>query len=403
MMKSRNFGILLLAMVTGPAFAEGYFTPAVRGGVEYNTNRGMDTVSADEEDTTSYIVELEATLGYRTPRSDTRFVPMIRFREVSGATDIDPDGTDEYLNYRTRFVGERTQFDITGRYRREDVYEGELPPAGFDDFDPDDPTAGAGGRVTQDTRERIQLRPRYMFQMTPRIGIGMRAVAESVEYEKKTTDEEGYDYWSVDGFVTWRLTERWMMGIGPTVSSQETADHRQTDAYGIAVDFRYQWTQQSGVQIDTAVQRNTLDDDTTVAGGKEEVTRWRANVEAFHKGSEVSEWRMAAGRFLRPSTRGGKVTSDEVRFQYDRQLSQRLGALVAMRVMRDESVSAQQNQDEETYGRVELDLQYALTPRWSVVAGYEYTHQKFQADDTRADDHQLMIGISFRGLGPPPL
>jgi hypothetical protein len=396
-------GVLLTALV-GPAAmaADVHVQPGVELRAENHTNRSLQP-EGSENDESSYRAELGALLGIRTPRANTVINPRVRMQYNPDRKD-DKERVDAFLELTSDYRSERSTFEIVGRYDHQDLADAELDGAEFDDVDPDDPTAPQTGRATVgQSRDRIQVRPGYHFDVTERFGLGVAATYEAVRYETNQAFRRvDYDYGIGEGFLTWAFTPKTEVSLGGYASRYENADFSlTTDAVGASLKVDHRWTPELQALLDLRYERNDFEE---IDAGDPEMpllegssTDWSAFLTGVWQG-EISSVRLAAGRIFTPGGEGVKKESDQFRIEYKRAINPRLRFTGALRYTQDRPLRLNATENFREYLRGEIKFDRSLSRVWYLSGGYRYTWQEYRADPGPADDHWLFIGFGYRGL-----
>ncbi len=193
------------------------------------------------------------------------------------------------------------------------------------------------------------------------------------------------------------MTQRTRLLLGAYLSNYEATDgSSKYDAYGGEFTVDYKWSDVDGISFTAQYE---TDDITNFDPTRSEETAsgWGANVIGYRK-SEVSQWRVRAGRFFTPSGHGGKSVSDQVHLQYDRNFSPRLEFQTAARYLRDRAISDDNAQGDRDYARFDISLRWWWTETVFLRAGYDYIWQEYQRNTEDADNNQVYLSVGYRGL-----
>jgi hypothetical protein len=113
----------------------------------------------------------------------------------------------------------------------------------------------------------------------------------------------------------------------------------------------------------------------------------------------ISRSTLSAGRSLSPSYSGARVTLDEFRAQYARDLTERLTWSTAVRTYRSKA-QGRVNVNDNDFARADLELRWRMTPTIYIGGGYSYVWQEFTTADKTGHDNQLRVQIGYLGLPP---
>lgn len=378
--------------------ADTYVQPQAELRAESNSN--FDYVPGGDSDSNvyGYIADLQALIGIATLRSDTSIRPRIRIQEYPDRSDL--ERVEAFLDLRSEYRWERSQLLTIGRYSRQDSYNAETPSGEFDPLDPNDP-GSVETIVAGETRNRYQIEPEFTFELTERTQAGVAASYQANRYDSDAVQVHvDYDYFEGSGFVGWALDPRNDFTVGAYANRYEAKDSStETDAYGAELGYQYSWSEVAGVGIELFYEQN--DTTTFVPVTVEESTSgWGGTVSAYRKG-EVSAWRLSMGRTFIPTGDGGKTESDQLRLQYDRDLTPRLEFRGAGRYQSRNSLSTGGQGGNRDYARVDVALRWMMAPTWYLQGGYSYIWQDRENAAGTAVNNRYFVSIGYKGLDRP--
>jgi len=316
-------------------------------------------------------------------------------QEFSGRDDVSE--FEAYLNLRSTYRSERSEFDVVGKYSRRDANN---PDARFDDIDPTDPNTPETGSIDiGEIRQRYELRPTYAYDATQRLKIGVGADYDGIRYDTQSiATRVNYDYLYGDVFGQWALNQRSNVRTYLFASTYDANDGiNKTDAYGAGVGYDHEWSETTGVQLDVFYEHDDISFDVLLPD--ESTSGWGATVVGYRQG-QVDKWRIELGRTFTPNGRGSKSVADQIRLQYDRDLSERMTLTSAVRYVQDERVGDLGQNDGRDYARADLGLRWMMTPTWYLHGGYSYRWQDLERDPNDADDNVFFVGFGYEGLRP---
>lgn len=391
----------LLAGVTPDvaSAADTYFVPGASARFEHDSNRNLTPDGQPSENVTGYRATAEALIGSRTPRSDTQLRPQISISRYPDTKEFNQ--TEAQVDLRSNYRSQRSTLGLIARYSRTSEYNAEFADIAFDDFDPTAPVVGGDGRViASERRTRIDVRPSFLYQLTPRTGIGLDVLAQDVSYDAdgptSQVDHRNYDF---DLHVTRLLTPKTTMLLGVFVSRYETDDDlNQTDGYGLSAALRQRWSETFTGDVAFRIEDSDIEYRGLVPQ-KENRTTWSLQGGLAWRG-QVTRVRMSLGRALTPSGDGSRAIRDELRAQFDRDLSQRLVWHGIARAMTQKSLGDLVPDNKRDSVRVESSLDWRASRTWTVSLGAAYTWQDREADPSSADNTSFFVTVGYRGLGP---
>ena len=388
----------LAAVPTGIVFgAQTYVTPQAELRVENNDNFDLTPDGSSDSDVYGYIADLQALIGIATPRSDTSIRPRIRLQEYPDREDIEK--LEAFFDLRSKYEWERSDLLTLARYSRQDSYNADRQSGEFDPLNPEDPDVlDSSQTLVGETRTRVELRPTFTHSLTERTRLGILAEYQAVRYDSDGPDEQtDYDYLLGQGFVSWALDPRSDLSVGAYAAKYEaTDDSSETDTLGGSVGYAYRWSEVAGLQTELFYEENDITDFFPVAA-EETTSGWGGTATAYWTG-EVSETRISVGRTFAPTGSGGKSEVDQLRVQYDRDLSERLSFLGAARYQQRNSLSTSGQDNDRDFARVDLSLKWFFDPTWFVQGGYSYIWEDRESASGSADNNKLFLSVGYKGL-----
>lgn len=385
-------------LLSGALLAHGaqvHVQPMVTTQAQTSTNLGLDP--GVDERTESYAADAAALISIATPSAATTFKPRLLYRDYSDAARR--DRLEAFLDLSTFYTGQRSSFQMFGRYEHRDEVHAEKSAAQFDEVTPDAPTDPETGRIQNGaTRDVLLLVPTYRYKLTQLMDIGASATLQALDYSPDDASRHvDYDYYEGKGFLGWELSQRTRLSVGGYVSKYDAKNiDAQTDSYGASAEFEWDWSQVWESSLSLVYQRSDVErtqpfvfDDKTNA--------WGASFKTSYKG-QITRARVQLGRTITPSGTGGLVESDNVRLQWERDLTERLELSTAARYLRNRALTQDSAGSDRDYRRAELSLRWMVTRTWFVEGAYEYTWQEYQNASGSADDNSFMVKFGYRGL-----
>ena len=308
---------------------------------------------------------------------------------------------EAFLDLLSTYEWQRSDLEVTGRYQHEDSYNVETASGVFDPLDPSfDGDAGTVRSRVGETRDLFQITPKFRYDVSERVKVGT-----SVDYIAVNYDSEGvstrldYTYAVLNGFVGWALSPVSDVTVGGYAGRYEAQDNiSETDSYGAQVAYDYRWSESNGIAADVFYEQSDITDNVPVRS-TDSTSGWGGTLIAYRK-HEVSDWRLSIGRRFIPTSSGRKASLDQLRLQYNRDLSQRLSLRGALRYEMREETDPTVLSDDRDYFRADLSMQWFMAPTWFVRGGYSYIWQDRERQPSDADNNQLFIAVGYKGLRP---
>ncbi len=401
-LKLRHLGLAigsacgLAAAATGHA-AQTYVQPQMDLRVENNSNIDLDPDGSPDGSVEGYIADLQVLLGYYTQRGETSVRPRLRFQNYPDRDQREK--TEGFLDWVTRYRWERSQFNFIASYAQEDSFNYDTRSGEFDPLDPTNPTVSGSGRfLTDETQTRVEVRPSYTFDITQRLSASFGGQWRTMDYDVDVGEPQNvdYDFWLANTELGWALDERTNIGVGGYISHYDVqSDSGDSDGYGIGLTYDRNWTEGMGVEVMLGYEVNDPTDPAP-GDGDQRSSSVGGSIAAFGEG-EVSNWRVFVGQRYAPNGNGRVRQIDQLRFQYDRDLTQRLTFRSAARYESQKQLQAGSGGDTEDTARLDLSLRWMLSRKWFVQGGYSYIWQQ-EPDQGDAYNNRFFLSGGYRGL-----
>jgi hypothetical protein len=298
----------------------------------------------------------------------------------------------------------RSETNFEGTIYRRDDYNTEFVNVGFDPFNPDAP-APSGGVATEvvETRTQLELHPNFQYRWSETMGVGVDLDYQDVKFSadnRAATVQQDYENLDAELFLERQFSRKTKLTVGATAGKFKAKDDSNiTDSVGASLGLAHDWSEQTQARLVLNVERSTVDE-RGLNIKDQKSTDVGIQVSAFHRG-EVSRVRFVVGRSLVPTGAGERTTRDEIRAQYDRDLSQRLLFRAAVRAYRQRPLTtiAISSKADRKVATGELALEWKLSPTWFVTGGYGYNWQDIATQSGAANNNRVFLSVGYRALG----
>jgi len=371
--------------------------PNVELQAEQNDNFRLNPGGATS-DTPGYIADASVLLDIATPRGSTLLLPRVRYQNYQDEEDI--QRVETFFDANSSYRWERADFLFNASYSKRDVYNTETLGGEFDPNDPGSPdNPESGSTTTGETRQLLRASPDYQYRLTERMSLGFDATYQVANYRSDNlVTKSDYDFGFIETYLSWATSQRGAFRAGAYASSFQTDDGSETiDAIGGNLGYGYRWSETDGIEATLNYEQNDITSITTFGTINETTSDVGGSVTAYRK-LEVSAWRLALGRRFAPTGDAGKSTIDEIRLQYDRNLSERLRFRGAGRYESRSSIADASDSNDRDYARLDLELKWFMSPTWYVGGGYAYIWQDRSADPTDAVNNKFSIHVGYQAL-----
>jgi hypothetical protein len=374
--------------------AEFYYQPIVSLSSAYNSNLDLETVP--KRSAVGYFADAATNIGFATPQSDTFLQPRLQYNYYPTATDR--DRLEGFLNLNSRYSWQRDRFNMSGYFDHRDDANAEQPSAATNAVNPGlgDTTATTGQVRVGTTRNYLILDPTFTHLLSPLSSIGLATEYQRMDYSPSDTGgHANFNYYQGRVFYARTINLRTDFSIGAFGSHYQSPNFSShSNSGGVQLGGSYNWTQVLHSDLTVQWQRTKLDEP-----GVFNVTSnpWAATFTTVYK-EQISTYRFTIGRTIYPSSAGGLYTTDQVRGQYDRDLTARLSFGGAMLFFRDRGTTGVLGNNVRNYATGSVKLQYMLSPTFFVAGNYNYIYQKYRLNPNSNDANIVSIAFGYRGL-----
>jgi hypothetical protein len=376
--------------------AELYIQPSASVTAENNSNLDLDPTGGAEVQ--GFIAKLAALFSISSPNWESTIRPRLEYRDYP--KDSADNRLEGYLDLVSNYRGLRSNASIAGVFEHRDDLNAELSSALFDEINPVQPTAPQTGQVvTGGTRDSLLLLPKYSYDITPVVSAGVSGIYQGVRYSPSDDIARvDFNYYYGEAFVSWNYSQRSNLSFGGYGSKYDAThyDSKATGA-GTSIEWNTNWTPLLSTDA-TVVYQHTKVDQTQPVLVQSNNNTWGATFGAVYK-AQISQYRLNVGRIITPSGGGGVYVNDQLQFQYNRALTERLaftGALIALH--NHPITSGIPNGYDREYGQAVVELKWSWTPTWYVQGGYQYAYQKYKTEPNSASNNRIYITVGYLGL-----
>jgi hypothetical protein len=300
-------------------------------------------------------------------------------------------------NYQYSFE-QRDRMNLIGYYDHRDDVNAEQPGAQDNAINPGvgTTTPSTGQVIKGVVRDYLILQPSYTHLLTPLSNISLGGEYQRLSYNNEDTDHVPFDYYLGRLAYNWGPTQRLGLGVN-AFGARYTAGliDASSNTGGIGGNVRYAWTPALSGSVTASYQRTDVKEpsrDFTQTSNE-----WAAQAAVTYAG-QITTYRATVGRVIVPGAAGGLFATDQVQGQIDRDLTQRLHLMAAVRYFRDRTITGVRGNDTRDYARTDLSLRYMMTRTLFISGAYNFTWQKYVIDPTGASANRIYLSIGYMGL-----
>jgi hypothetical protein len=406
---------IALGVLVRPATAqEVSFVPNASATAEWDSNR---LLNRPPRSAASYGGDVGAQLWDITPRAMTEVVAQIAYADVP---QLNYDWTSGNALLRTDYKGLASEWTLAASYRKDVTFTTEFGQANFNNcltLTVCTDSNGTAKVTTGISRDSYEVDPGFAYNFTPRFDIEGDFRINGVHYSQQQAGAF-VDYTSPYAGLTlnYDTSPRSSVGVGPYFSRYEQSGNglessgqgqngqvtligtNTTNTGGAMLDYLYKTSDVTRMTLTARVEENHID---TFGSPSQSNTTWGFEWVGTHK-FEVGNIQFALGKFLEPSSIGGRVSLEQVRVQVYRPFTPRLSFTGAVRVTRTKMVGAALQDLVPTEDRTNAEgyLRYEITRRFYVTGGYIFARSRDLGEDNLAYSNGAMITFGYQGLEP---
>jgi hypothetical protein len=397
-MRRQLEALLLAAPVLGvtPAFSADIFVqPSGYIGAESNSN--LDLTPGGQPEVTGYLANVASLIGIATPDSSTTIRPRLDYRNYP--TDAGDNRLEEFLDFNSYYKAQRSTASISGTLDHRDELNAELTQAVYDTINPTQPTAPQTGRIVNGaTRDSAYVVPSYTYSWAPRLSTGVSGLYQKVNYSPN--DDARYvdfDYYLGKAYLVWTVSQRSDLTFGGYGAKYNaTRFDSKATAEGASTELNTSWSPLLTTRASLTLQRSDIESAIPpVFNGT--VNTWGGSLSGNYK-TETQQFRLDLSRLITPSGGGSVYINNQLQFEYDRNLTQRLSLTTAALLLRNRALTAAVSGNGRDYLRSVVEMKWMMTRTWFILGGYQYTWQKYQESPDGAANNRLYLRFGYQGL-----
>jgi hypothetical protein len=389
--------LALLAARPAVHAADVSIQPAGSLTVEGDTNLDLDP--GQKTRTEGNLLSASSLFDIATPDSDSAIRPRVEYRDYPN--DHGDDRVEGYLDFNSSFSSQRSSTSVYGSLDHLDELNAELPSALYDNLNPVPPTTPETGKATSGaTRDSALVVPSYNFKYSPLLGFGVSGVYQRIDYTPNdSVAHVDFAYYFGQASASWTLGPRSELSFGGFDSKYEaTRYYSDARGQGGTLDLDTKWSPLFSTSASVVYEHVSVDTaiPTPFTGSK---NAYGATVSAAYK-TQVSQYRLDGGQLITPSGGGSLFLVDQIKAEYDRDLSERWDFTGAVVALKTRGITSNLDVDNGTYVQTLVEVSWNITRTWYLLGGARYMWEKYQVYTSGAADTRIYFRIGYKGLPP---
>ena len=390
----RLAAVLTCAFAAQAQAAQVYTQPILTVGAQGDTNLGLDVMN---KYTVGYYAEAASIIGIASAASDTNLEPRLRYTEFP--TERALDRFEGSLNFNSSYSTPRSYFYIYGLFDHLNDTEEEFPSGVYDPINPIAPTSvNAGPTSIGVTQNNLWVAPKYTYDLTQLVGVGVSGVAQRVTYSP--ADPFGhvdFDYYQGQLMLSRKFGPRTQLSLAGYGARYSAIDLDSTaNAGGANLELDYKWSARASGGVSVSYQHTNIDQ-VEPSPFRSTANTWGASFDNTWK-QQTGQWRITIERDVSPNAGGGLFATDQAQTEYDHDLTQLLSVTGALKYVATRGLSANVSRFDITYYRADLSLKRMLARTWFVQGGYGFLREKYLSNAIRGSNNELYVRFGYQGL-----
>ena len=327
--------------------------------------------------------------------------PRIRADIYRDDEDSDLDGDDLFLRAAGQYRWEAALLGFRVNANQMSILRSEIVDALPDDLEEEDPIDVETGELVSfdEDRTRITTNAFTEFRLSERSSFRFSGRITTVDYSgPPISNRSDFDSNEISAGLVRRVDERTRVTARVFTQGYEAdLNANSTDSVGVEGQFTRPLSETWTFTLTAGVQRNEFSfvEGTTVVDNADTNPTYGL---AFRNRAERTAWNIDLLRRVNPNGSGFVVVRDEFRVFVDRDLTPRLSGRVGLRYFETGTVGdVRQGSDREDI-RLESRLEWAITPRFLLNGGINYTSREFLNTGSDSDSNEIYVGVTYRGL-----
>ena len=336
------------------------------------------------------------------PRSYLFLEPRARVDQYTGDENEDLNGTATVFRGVGRYTWTQANLEFVVDYDQQDIKDAEVTDAFPDDPDIEDPTdPDTGLLIIDEDRKRFALRPSLDVEISERSSLIFASELLDVSYTGAEFDGR-VDFTDVEvsAGILRRVDTRnevWARVIAANYEAD--ANQNITKTFGVEGTFERALSRDWSFNLEAGVSRS---DYSFVNSRQELIENANASFTYFvglRQRSTLNTINVELGRETSPNSSGFLTLRDQLRFFWNRRMSERLTGNLGVRGYITSTLDDVVTDDDRDYVRLDLSLEWALTEQLHLNGGYSFTKQQLdEGGGADATSNVFFVGFAFRGL-----
>jgi hypothetical protein len=283
---------------------------------------------------------------------------------------------------------ERTRLDLNGVSRWDTLLESAVLGNGTGNVQDVD----VGLATTKVHRRWREAAPSLTYQLTERNSVNLLYRITNVKFGDVGTSglvDYQQDYLSLTD--SYALSEANYLNVSVLGTKYRPTDGSDSDTSELLAGMYHYFsaTSSAGLRAGVGKTRETMPD-----GSETHNSLFVLEITGLQR-SELSNLEGVISRDVEPSGVGQSVTTDQLRVDWNRRLTEMMGVSVRSTIFRTKSLDGSNPTVDRSYAEVSMGLDWTLAPAWSAGVSYEYRRQKYDTASNAANNNGVFVAVNW--------
>lgn len=378
-------GLILLCCPAAGHAAEWSLDPAVAVALGYESNAALTT--DPHKGVSEGVLVPGLSIRRSTETSAVNIGLLGRATYYSGSEFQDTSEAQVALSSFVQST-ERARFGLNAVSRWDSLFESAVLGTGTGSIQDVD----IGLVTTRVRREWREAQPSVTYALTERSSVQLLYRLTDVQFRNVgTSGLVDYQQNYLSGTYSYGLTptdDLNLIVLGARYHPSEGTDSDTVEMLA-GMLHRFSPTANAGLQAGAGKTTETMPD-----GSQVDTSLFVLEAHGSQQ-SELSQLEAVISRDVEPSGSGQSVSTDQLRVDWNRRLSQTMGSSLRSTVFRNKSLQGSDPTVDRRYVEAAAGVNWTMAPEWSIGVTYQYRYQKYDTAVDSASSSGIFVAVNW--------
>lgn len=378
-------GIVLLCCPGAGHAAEWSVDPAVALALGYESNPGLTT--APHKGTSEGVLIPGVSVRRLTETSGVNVGLLGRGTYYTTSEYQDTSEAQIALSSFAQTT-ERTRLGLDAVSRWDSLFESAVLGSGTGNIQDVD----IGLVTTKVRREWLEATPSVSYALTERSSVFLQYRLTDVRFgDVGTSGLVDYQQNYLSGTYSYKLTPTDNLDLVVLGTQYRPSEGTDTDTVEALAGISHAFSATANAALHAGVGKAT---DTLPDGSQVDTSIFVLEARGSER-SELSRLEAVISRDVQPSGSGQAVSTDQVRLDWNRNLSETMESVLRSTVFRNKSLRGADPTVDRLYAEAAAGVDWTLAPDWSVGVRYQYRYQKYDLATNSASSNGIFAVFAW--------